>query len=187
MQKQASPVSLRLHLREGTADSHAALDAMSGAGDIAQSQGYTRLLTNQYRARLPIERWIARRCPIDCSPPPMAPKLAEDLEALSVSLPASDDEFVLPDQADPIGLSWAIAGSHLGNRMMLKDLQKFTRDLPAAFLGDQTMGAFWQQLRPRLNATVDASSAAGAILAAQSVFSHFLAAFRADVSQEAAA
>ncbi len=179
--------TLRLLLRQETAKHHAALDATTDADELTDAESYARFLTRQYCARLPIEEWVARDCPSDFSPPQVALLIAADLSAMGRSVPAPSLRFELPKSSDPIGLAWAIAGSHLGNRMMLKTLKDASSGLPDSFLADETMRQFWRSLRPQLDRPMSKVHAQPAITAASSVFAHFLTIFAEQAESKAAA
>lgn len=180
-------VQLRVHLRQETADSHSTLDALAEPQSLDDPRHYAAFLTRQYRARLPIEQWVAAHCPDDLAPPPMTALIAADMHVCEKALPIDLQAFALPEGAEAIGLAWAIAGSHLGNRMMLKQLRDASSELPTHFLADETMAAHWRMLRPRLDAAVSLDQAQGPIAAAQAVFSHFQAAFIVGQSDRIAA
>ncbi len=187
MTQETETVPLRLLLRQETAASHAALDATASADDLTDPVGYARFLTRQYRARVPIEAWVERACPEQVAPPPVAHLIAADLAAMGCAIPQTSLQFKLPVGVDPIGLAWAIAGSHLGNRMMLKTLQDTESDSPCSFLADKKMQRFWCELRPQLDRPVSAVHAQPAITAASTVFAHFLTVFADQAESKAAA
>ena len=165
---------LRSALRRETASVHDRLDrALAGEG-LSSADDYARFLTTQYRARKPIEDWIADNLPEDASPPPQASLIAADLAALDRDLPPVARRFALPANADPIGLQWALAGSSLGNRAMLAQRRKSGLDGPESFLSDSAMPAYFKHLRPSLEAEVDPERSDRAVIAANAVFACFL-------------
>ena len=153
---------------------------------LADPDAYGDFLAMQLRARLPIERWAATHCPASLRPPETTPEILEDLLALGRPISLRPARFDIPAAADPLGVAWAIAGSHLGNRAMLASLRKAGSDLPASFLADTRMQAFWADLKPRLEAQVSRDSARGAIAAAQAVFACFAASLPAAPARIAA-
>ena len=162
------------------------LDSAFHADTLADPDAYGDFLTMQLRARLPIERWAASHCPASLRPPETTPELLEDLLALGRPISLRPARFDIPDGADAIGVAWAIAGSHLGNRAMLAMLRKAGADLPASFLADTRMQAFWADLKPRLDLPADRDSARGAIVAANAVFVCFTASLPAAPARIAA-
>jgi heme oxygenase len=169
---QARIESLRTCLRENTSEAHDRLDGRVSALDMPDAREYTVFLRFQYAARAPIEDWLERRAP-DLELPPMAPLIAQDLAALDASLPALAP-FRCPAARGAIGIAWALAGSHLGNRALLVRLRKSgAEDRPTAFLADQTMREAWQALLPQLEAPADRLECAQAVTAALAVFDHF--------------
>ena len=178
--------SLRDVLRLATSEAHDVLDGSFSADILADPDAYGDFLTMQLRARLPIERWAALNCPAKLRPPETTPEILEDLLALGRPISLRPGRFDMPEGADPIGVAWAIAGSHLGNRAMLSLLRKSGADLPASFLADTRMQAFWAELKPRLDTPADTDSAYSAIVAANAVFACFTASLPATPSRIAA-
>ncbi len=170
---------LRTFLKQRTAASHERLDRSVDALVLAEPGDYARFLHLQLAARAPIERWAARHCPPDLRPPETADLLREDLRGLGTGVTGPESRFEPPPAADPLGLAWAIAGSHMGNRAMLVGLTRAGAQLPCAFLADPRMGVFWSALRPRLEAPANPASAAHALDAAEAVFACFALALSA--------
>lgn len=103
--------------------------------------------------------------------------IAQDLDILGRELPQTGAKFAMPQGADPVGLAWVLAGSHLGNRMMLKGVREKAPGWPVNFLADESMGRFWKDLRAQLDTPVTLASAHSATIAARAVFDHFIAVF----------
>jgi heme oxygenase len=136
-------------------------------------------LKTQYAARVPVEHWLLLNAAADLEPPLQTPLIARDLYALNESLPLPRAPIELGDvdEASVIGVAWVLAGSSLGNRAMLKDMQRARRDgetLPAQFLGDETMLSFWKRLRPRIEQPTTRDRLEAAASAATAIFDHFL-------------
>ena len=178
--------SLRDVLRQATSEAHDVLDSAFHSDTLADPDAYGDFLAMQLRARLPIERWAALNCPASLRPPETTSEILEDLLALGRPISLRPARFDIPDGADPIGVAWAIAGSHLGNRAMLAMLRKAGAHLPASFLADTRMQAFWADLKPRLEVPADRDSARGAIVAANAVFACFTASLPAAPARIAA-
>lgn len=175
--------SLRAALKRDTASLHDTLDGALADwaladGAMASPRDYARFLAVQYRARKPIEDWVAHHLDPDDAPPPQAPLIRADLSALGVGIPprSAQAEFAMPDGADPIGLKWALAGSSLGNRAMLAQRRKNGLEGPEAFLSDSAMPTYFKRLRPELEREVDSARGEAAVAAAKAVFARFLAA-----------
>lgn len=167
--------TLRDYLRDNTASDHDTLDEAVSAINLADRRSYADFLRFQYAARAPIEDWLAARAP-DLELPAMAPLIARDLAAMGEPLPGAE-RFTFPAANGAIGIAWALAGSHLGNRALLIRMRKSGADrFPTAFLGDETMRAAWQALLPQLEAPADRLECAQAATAASAVFRHFGAA-----------
>ena len=168
--------NLRTGLRDATRQGHDALDLSMRDTGWRDRASYGRFLQMQHAARAPIEKWAGRACPAELSPPPQTRLIEDDLAELGIAPVAPPYEFELPENADPIGLAWAIAGSSLGNRAILHDISKSAEeDLPTRFLADESMTSFWNSLRPALGEFVSDQEKAAATLAALAVFDHFRA------------
>ncbi len=174
--------SLRKSLREGTAVSHDNLDAMLGSLDLTNPVEYARFLRVQLAARRPIEAWLARQAIAGIAAPPAQAKLIErDLMIIGASAGSPSDRTMrfTPSAASDnamLGILWVLAGSALGNRMMLRRLQRAMpmSQQPHYFLSDKSMSQYWNTLRPLLEHPADAQQSTEAIAAAQSVFDRFL-------------
>lgn len=180
----AETTTLRQALRDATSRQHDRLDRLVTAIDLTNPADYVRFLTMQYVARLPVETWLAGK--VSDAPPPLTDLIADDLASLNASLPALKLSFTVPGHADPVGACWAIAGSSMGNRSMLRELTKSNaKGLPTTFLADGAMTTYWQKLKPALEAP--AQDRAPAAAAAEAVFATFLVAAEACLPAGAAA
>lgn len=173
MLHSASSGALRGYLREHTRGAHERLDASLRIFDLASRDGYAEFLAWQLRARMSVEDWLAAHAPPEILPPDTTPLLVADLAALRVDMFACAEPFHFPAGANPIGIAWAIAGSHLGNRAILSRLRKQGVDFPSHFLQDARMQAFWKELLPLIEIRMEPVEAERAALAARAVFSHF--------------
>lgn len=123
----APAVNLRHRLREATARAHNLLDdAMRAASGWETPADYVRFLQLQHAARVPVEAWLDRNAPVDLNPPHMTPLIAQDLVAMDAILPCEGQRFSPPlhDGDAVLGAAWALAGSALGNRSILKQVQR---------------------------------------------------------------
>ena len=177
MPTETSTASLRSRLREATQTYHDKLDSAFDPEMLGDRETYAAFLACQLAARAPIEAWARSECPAALVPPPVTALLIEDLHDLGRPFSHRPRGFSLPAGADPLGLAWVIAGSHLGNRFMLKRLQDAGSDLPNRFLSDPAMTAYWQALRPQLEAPSSEMSARPAVEAAICTFRFFQRAF----------
>ncbi len=174
---------LRARLRAATMAAHDLLDASMQAASGWQCRAdYARFLALQHAARTPIETWFADHAPPALRPPEQTALIARDLAELGVPLPPPAPAFTLaaPDEGEALGAAWVLAGSALGNRSILKQVERAGAAeagarWPTAFLADEAMLAFWQDLRRRIEGPAPAHEAAGAAAAAHAVFGHFLA------------
>lgn len=166
--------ALRAKLRAATQDHHQSLDNALGRLDLAKREDYGRFLTVQARARMGVEKWLARYCPREWMPPSQAALLQRDLTALGYTPPRGSPAFAHGDEGPVawLGAAWVLAGSSLGNRMMERDLTaRAPSGWPMAFLRDGAMPAYFKALRPLLEAT-DVNP--GAERTAAAVFDHFM-------------
>lgn len=173
MEKRRLGPSLRACLKRETAQSHCRLDSALAGLALGESADYAWFLHFQLAARAPIERWAAQHCAPALRPPETVPLLLADLERLGAGECWGEAAFDPPPGAHPLGLAWAVAGSHLGNRAQLSHLARSGAVLPTAFLSDPQMIAFWARLRPAIDAPADEALLGGALAAAEAVFACF--------------
>ena len=175
--------SLRRHLRAATAEAHDRLDfAMRNASGWAVRDDYIRFLALQLSARRPVESWLAQRAPAHLLPPPQSPLIERDLIAMGEhccsTLAAIPFQPPAPSDASVLGVAWVLAGSALGNRSILKEVDRASQEddtaWSTAFLGDPAMLEFWQRLRVRMESPARNEEASAASAAAEGVFSHFI-------------
>lgn len=152
------------------------------------SASYGHFLQVQRAARLSLEIWAERACPSDICPPRQSHLIEGDLVALGMPPSGRVEPFAIPEGANPIGFAWAMAGSSLGNRAILRDIERHGDGaMPTAFLADPGMIAFWKSLQPALEQPATDLEAAAAARAAASVFDHFRKTAAAFAPAEAAA
>lgn len=167
--------SLRRILKIRTLTLHEQLDELVGTDAIGDRLAYIRFLSVQYAARAPIERWTAHHGDPALIPPPTAPLIAGDLAALGAALPA-EQPFIAPATSDPRGIAWAIGGSSLGNKVLLRERQRAGMDAGDSFLSDPRTAAFFRRILPALEEIVSEQEAEAAVAGAEAVFRTFLAA-----------
>ncbi len=192
--------NLRAHLRAATMAAHELLgDAMQAASGWRSITDYARFLRLQHAARSPLEDWLDTHAPGELRPPRQTGLIACDLFVLGQPVPEPAGAFVLqqarPDRSlaeaqsespgEALGAAWVLAGSALGNRAILKQVERARaaradHAWPTAFLGDGQMAGFWHGLRRRIERPALAGEASGAARAAAAVFAHFLAHVRGD-------
>ena len=140
-----------------------------GMGNTAQ---FTRFLQVQHAARIGAEEWLAHHPTRFHRPPAQTPMLARDLAELgSEAMPAAP--FHVPQSADPTGAIWALAGSSLGNQMILKKRRDAGLDTPPHFLSNPDMAEFFRSIRDELAVPCEAAEAQSPIDAASAVFASF--------------
>lgn len=145
---------------------------------------YRRFLSVQYAARLPIENWMTANAPDGLNAPAQSHLIGHDLSELGAPLPEPGAPFTLAREhrrdarhnASALGAAWVLAGSALGNRSILKELERAGHgNWPCGFLADPAMLAFWKRLRLRINEPADLETLTAASDAAIAVFDHFIA------------
>ena len=141
--------------------------------ELGDPADYALFLRMQLAARAPIERWAAVHCEETLRPPASAPLLRADLAQLGVAGSLPESQFQPPEGAHPLGLAWAIAGSHLGNRALLTRLPGRGAHLPTAFLSDPHLPVFWKYLQPQLEIPAVDAPSVGALAMAEAVFACF--------------
>ncbi|ANY18594.1 hypothetical protein A6F68_00058 [Tsuneonella dongtanensis] len=175
--KDRSSATIREVLRSETGQSHDLLDQSLGSLDLCERGEYALFLQTQLAARRPIEAWCAVNVPNEFLPPLQSPLIEADLRAMASLVP----ETVIGSLSAPpngwLGVAWAVAGSSLGNRMMLKRLASRGSDLPRSFLGDDAMPAYFARIRPLLERPAAVAEAlAEQVAAAGAVFGTFASA-----------
>ncbi|MEO0589885.1 MAG: biliverdin-producing heme oxygenase [Pseudomonadota bacterium] len=185
--------NLRQTLRGATACAHSRLDtSMCAVAGWSDTHGYARFLSLQDAARHPVEMWLLAHAPGDLRPPPQAPLIALDLYRLQAEQPRVTLPFALSRDAtghaegargQALGVAWALAGSCLGNKAILADLQRRTKRgvlareqkaWPAQFLSDTSTFVFWRGLKRRLKERAEMDQVDLATHAASDVFARFL-------------
>jgi len=180
--------TLREHLKGATAHSHDTLDSsMRPASDWRSLEDYARFLRAQYAARAPVEVWLSMFASVDLKPPEQTPLLAHDLAMLGQPMPTPSPGFAMTfnGEATATGVAWVLAGSSLGNRAMLHDMQRSLSggsEWPHVFLSSHGMTAFWKTLKVRVEAPASRTDAEEATRAARCVFEHFLGVARSDAA-----
>lgn len=183
----ATIANLRGYLRDATRDSHDLLDAQMRKTGWHDTSSYSEFLKIQLAARQPIESWI-EGLDDEASPPKQCDLIAGDLAGLGGNTTSPANEFRLPDDADRLGVYWALAGSSLGNRSIFKELERNgLGHLSNAFLTDEAMQAYWAQLRPQIEQSVAEAEAESMAKGARAVFQHFRAVVSAMTRSEIAA
>ena len=175
--------SLREFLREETRDLHDALD--KSLSPLAGGPDYSRFLTLQLSARRPVEAWFAGHSNV-LQPPAQSPLIESDLAVLGCTTPVAPSRFSPASPEEAIGIAWVIAGSSLGNRVMLKRRLAYDGGLATSFLSDGLMFEFWATLRPRLERGAASNESEAAVIGARRTFLHFLDVARQDIGRLAA-
>lgn len=184
--------TLRDILRERTREAHGRVDALYGRLMLAEREGLSRFLTAHYLALAPVEAAIRARANHDDIPPALAPLVRRDLDALGAPVPGAP-HFGTLEHADPDGLSYVVAGSHLGARVLRR---QWARSEDGAvrgagqYLSSDAMAAFWPGFVQGLNARQPnrdvVERVVGGAVAAFSVFERAFA-LSADVGSRAVA
>ncbi len=163
---------LRETLRRETRAQHDRLDAMMADMPMGDDEDYRRFLAIQYRARQPVEAWLAQNAESALTPPPQCPALAADLAELGAPVPEGDASFAAPEGSD-LGVAWVLAGSSLGNRTLLKQRRKAGLDGPTRFLSCSAMPDFFRHLLATMNRAHAPAQSDAAVAGARAVFSLF--------------
>ena len=139
-------------------------------------ESYCRFLQVQLAARLPIEEYFAQFSATCTIPPAQASLILRDLEHMGLTPEAQNlPRFELPKHANRVGAFWAIAGSSLGNKAILREVERSAggRVWPSAFLSDRSMNDYWKGLRKELDRPASHDMTEDVFAAAKAVFSHF--------------
>ena len=170
----AERATLRDILRSATVGDHARLDHQLAEIDLARCDDLARFLGIHFAARAGVERWLAANCPPGWEPPVQTPLIAEDLAALGSRVedfPAQ--QFEPGHSADWMGPAYVIAGSHLGNRLLLAQAGAALPCSARGFLTGTAMQDYWRRLRTLLSEAPGPDGGADAVAGARATFTHF--------------
>ena len=118
--------SLRLRLREETRDAHASVDTLFGQHDIATREGLSITLQahaialRRTLAALPGRQTFAHARTLLV----MLAAIESDLAALDETPSTADQTEEMDSASHPLGLIYVIAGSRLGARILLSDIER---------------------------------------------------------------
>ena len=166
--------ALRDLLRAATAADHTLLDQAMAGLRLAEPGDLVRFLGIHLAARAGIESWLADHAAPGWVPPAQTGLIAADLVALG-GLPAAfpAPRFVPGEEADWLGPAYVIAGSHLGNRLLLAQAGPALAEDARGFLVGSAMQDYWRRLRTLLSGTPGPDGGAAAVRGAQATFAHF--------------
>lgn len=166
--------TLRDDLRSATGADHAILDHSMAGLRLAEPPDLVRFLGIHLAARAGIEAWLGRNAPPGWAPPVQTGLIAQDLIALG-GLPAAfpAPRFEPGPAADWLGIAYVIAGSHLGNRLLLAQAGAALPGDAQRFLAGNAMQDYWRRLRTLLAGMPGPDGGAGTIDAAKATFRHF--------------
>lgn len=167
--------TLRELVRDATAADHAALDHALAGLDLGLRDDLVRFLGIHLAARAGVEAWLGEHCPPGWNPPPQTGLIADDLIAIG-GLPGAfpAPRFVVPGPgADWLGPAYVVAGSHLGNRLLLAQAGGALPWEARRFLTGGAMQDYWRRLRALLAEPPGPSGAVAAVAGARATFAHF--------------
>lgn len=118
-------MSLRRRLREQTRDAHTSVDALFGQHDIATAEGLSITLQAHAVALSRSLTALTGRQPFSYARTlrVMLAAIEADLATLRVNSPSADQVEVKDNDIHPLGLMYVIAGSRLGARILLSDIE----------------------------------------------------------------
>ena len=165
---------LRELLRAATAGDHTLLDQAMAGLRLSEPDELVRFLGIHLAARAGIESWLADHAAPGWAPPAQTGLIAADLIALG-GLPAAfpAPRFVPGEEADWLGPAYVIAGSHLGNRLLLAQAGPTLAEHAQRFLIGSAMQDYWRRLRTLLSGMPGPDGGAAAVRGAQATFAHF--------------
>lgn len=166
--------NLRSLLRMNTRVVHDRLDETLHGGALGDDRAYGQFLAVQLSARCGIESALRTWGGDFPVPPPASHLIRDDLRDLGQAVPPATP-FVLPE-GGALGACWALAGSSLGNRVLLAERRRRGHTRASRFLADPAGAIAFRDLLPFLNHVVPEEDAARAIRGAEAVFATFLAA-----------
>lgn len=166
--------TLRDVLRAATGADHMLLDQSMAGLRLAEPADLVRFLGIHLAARAGIESWLEDNALPGWIPPVLTAPIANDLMALG-GLPAAfpAPRFEPGATADWLGVAYVIAGSHLGNRLLLAQAGTALPAHARRFLAGGEMQDYWQRLRSLLTGMPGPDGGAGSVSGARSTFGHF--------------
>jgi heme oxygenase len=156
--------SVRFTVREATAAAHARLDKGLGRLDLAREHGYRQFLTIIAPAHLALEALLKRSgigsIVPDWSERSRSAALRRDLAALGEAVEPLDLDIDDVHEPFALGILYALEGSRLGGRYLLRAVKAGGGDRPVEFLehGDSHLwGSFCAMLEasPQAHAHLD--------------------------------
>lgn len=166
--------TLRDVLRSATAADHTMLDQAMAGLCLAEPGDLVQFLGIHLAARAGIEIWLADNAAPGWVPPAQTGLIAADLLALG-GLPGAfpAPRFMPGAAADWLGPAYVIAGSHLGNRLLLAQAGSALPDDARRFLVGSAMQDYWRRLRTLLGGKPGPDGGATAVRGARATFDHF--------------
>lgn len=166
--------TLRDVLRATTGPDHTVLDQSMAGLRLAEPADLVRFLGIHLAARAGIESWLERNALPGWVPPVQTTPIALDLIALG-GLPAAfpAPRFEPGATADWLGVAYVVAGSHLGNRLLLAQAGTALPDDARRFLAGNAMQDYWRRLRSLLAGMPGPDGDESSIKGAKATFGHF--------------
>lgn len=170
----AEPATLRDVLRAATGSDHTMLDRSMAGLHLADRADLVRFLGIHLAARAGIESWLAENAAPGWIPPTQTGLIAQDLVALG-SLPGAfpAPRFEPTVKADWLGPAYVVAGSHLGNRLLLAQAGDALPADARRFLSGSAMQDYWRRLRTLLAGMPGPDGGLHSVVGAKATFSHF--------------
>ena len=166
--------TLREVLRAATGPDHTALDQSMAGLRLAERADLIRFLGIHLAARAGIENWLEHNALPGWVPPVQTTSVAQDLIALGgvqAAFPAP--RFEPGATADWLGVAYVVAGSHLGNRLLLAQAGSALPDDARRFLVGNAMQDYWRRLRSLLAGMPGPDGGESSITGAKATFGHF--------------
>ena len=166
--------TLRDVLRAATGADHTVLDQSMAGLRLAEPAELIRFLGIHLAARAGIEGWLESNALPGWVPPVQTGPIALDLMALG-GLPAAfpAPRFDPGPTADWLGVAYVIAGSHLGNRLLLAQASAALSADARRFLAGNAMQDYWRWLRSLLAGMPGPDGGESSIRGAKATFGHF--------------
>lgn len=168
---------LRSDLRDRTRPEHTLTEAAFSRFNISTAEGFAGFL----RAHDCALNWLTccfdKRNPYAVDLSALRQKISADLQALGFS--RSRHRLMLDGPGHPVGASYVLAGSNLGNQLQLDQLRSSNPALAetaSAYLSGADLKPVWKRLVIDLKAGVWSSDSSEIIDAAKNTFSAYRAA-----------
>ncbi len=138
---------LRFFLRAETRQCHTDTEAAFGRFRLETRSGFTDFLTAHRQALLVVRPVFERQNPFEVKVESLLDDIDHDLEILGEKSTDIDDPETI--DAHPVGVSYVLAGSHLGASLLLRSVSEQTDPVlkkSTNYLANSHLGSVWKRM-----------------------------------------